>query len=132
MANKIISEADQQIGKNVRRCRTLADLDQGSLGRALRHPVSYQQISKIEMGYNRVSAIQLVDIAKACNCRVADLLAGVDPIVAEAGGFVEQITEGEGDLVRSYRRIRNPEIQKLVRTMCHALITETANSLRVS
>lgn len=130
MANKIISEADQQIGKNVRRCRTLAGLSQGVLGEAMRPPVCYQQISKIEKGYNRVSATQLVDIARACNCKVPDLLAGVDPLVAEGGGFVEQISEQEGDLVKTYRRIRNPELQKLVRTMCHALISETANSLR--
>jgi len=130
MQNKIVSEPDKKIGENIARCRSLAGMNQEALGIVMRPPVKYQQISKFEHGYNRISATQLVDMARAFGCRVADLLVGVDPIIAEEGGFAETITKQEGELVAGYRQIRNPEMQKLVRTLCRALITETANNLR--
>lgn len=127
---KVISEADRLIGQNILRHRNLEGLDQAALGEALRPPVRAQQISKFEYGYNRLSAMQLVDIARACKCKVSDLLAGVDELVAEGGGFVETITRQEGDLLREYRQIRSPKLKKLVRTMTKALLSETANNLR--
>lgn len=130
MATTVVSEADRLIGKNIRKMRILRDLDQMKLGEGMRPPISYQQISKFEMGYNRISATQLVDIARICKCKVSDLLAGVDALVSEGGGFVETISREEGGIIRDYRQIRNPKLQKLVRTMCHALIAETANGLR--
>lgn len=126
---KIVSEADLQIGKNIYAKRRLADLSQEQLGAALKPAVRAQQISKFEFGYNRVSATQLVDIAQACKCSVADLLSGVDPLIKQGGGFAEPFTAQEGAMVKHYRQIRNPELQKLVRTMCRALITETANKM---
>lgn len=132
MENNTTHEADKRLGANIAERRALAGFSQVHLGKEMNPKVSAQQISKFEHGVNRVCATQVVDIARALGCRVADLFEGVDTIIAEGGGFAEepQITKREGKLLRDYRKLRNPELQKLVTVLVHALITETANNMR--
>lgn len=125
-----IHAADVQLGKNIREARLLAGLSQEAVGAALNPPVSYQQVQKYEKGLNRISAAALVDIAKVCGVPVVNLYVGVSEVIAAGGGFVESITRNEGGMLREFREIRDPELQKLVRTMVSALCRDTAERMK--
>lgn len=125
-----IHAADEQLGKNIREARHLAGLSQEAVGAAISPPVSYQQIQKFEKGFNRVSASAFADIARACRVTVASLYVGVSEIIAEGGGFEEKVTRIEGGMLKEYREIRDPELQKLVRTMVSALCRDTAQRMK--
>ncbi len=122
--------ADVRLGKNIRDARHLAGLSQEAIGAAIIPAVSYQQVQKFEKGVNRISASALSDIARVCRVPVASLYTGVSEIIAEAGGFEENVTRLEGGLLREFREIRDPELQKLVRTMVSALCRDTAQRMK--
>lgn len=127
---KPIHEADVRLGANIRKARVIKGMSQEDVGKALKPPVSYQQIQKFEKGLNRISASALYDVACAFGVPVASLYDGVDEIIAVGGGFAETHTLNEGGLIREYREIRDPELQKLVRTMVSALCRDTAQRMK--
>ena len=66
---------DVIIGHNIRQRRLAAGMSQEKLGELL--GITFQQIQKYEKGTNRVGGSRMVQIAKALQCKVEDLFAGV-------------------------------------------------------
>lgn len=77
MAKREASDLDKIVGVNLNKYRTVAGFSQKALGNACAENLSSQQISKFELGINRISSIQLVEFAAVCGVTVLDLLAGV-------------------------------------------------------
>ncbi len=127
---KPIHEADAKLGANIRTARHMAGLSQQAVGSAINPPISYQQVQKFESGSNRISALALADIARICNVPVSALYIGVTDIIASKGGFREKVTRIEAGMLREFREIRDPELQKLVRTMVSALVRDTAQRMK--
>lgn len=93
------------IANRIRAYRILADLTQEQVGEAL--GVSGVQVQKYELGKSRVSAERLIDLARALNVSVLDLLGVCDTNAVDE--LLEIITEsGAGSLLRHYKRIKSP------------------------
>lgn len=120
---------DKIIGTNIGRFRKLAGVSQVALGAALTPPMSSQQISKYELGVNRITVTHLLGVAKALDRPIADLIDGVGDCIQASGGFAEIITRGDGNMIRQYRQIRNPELQGVVRMLVNALVKECAGKI---
>ncbi len=71
----VISEEDKVIGRNLRRLRGLARMNQTGLASEV--DISFQQIQKYENGKNRVSAIMLLKLSKALNVEVTAFYFGL-------------------------------------------------------
>jgi len=67
---------DAALGRNIRIRRKSLGLSQSALAAAV--GLTFQQVQKYESGANRVSFSKLAEIAKALNCRIADLIEGLD------------------------------------------------------
>lgn len=67
---------DLALGSLIRERRKVLGLSQTALANAA--GVTFQQIQKYERGFNRVSFSRLVEIARALDCRISDLVADVD------------------------------------------------------
>jgi transcriptional regulator with XRE-family HTH domain len=73
-------EANQHIGERIRIRRTLLNLSQQELGKAL--GMSFQQMRKYEIGTSSVGAGQLCEIAKALDVPVSFFYDGLDGVSA--------------------------------------------------
>ncbi len=78
---------DEQIGRNIRLRRIALKLSQKDL--ADRLELTFQQVQKYEKGFNRIALSRAYQIAQILDCRVSDLLDGVegDGLVASAPAF---------------------------------------------
>lgn len=87
--------------------------------------VSFQQIQKYENGANRISFSRLVQIARALDCRVIDLMEVLDNPVASADGedidlLARLRTPGAVELLGAYERMNGESrtaLLNLVRNM---------------
>ena len=87
--------------------------------------VSFQQIQKYENGANRISFSRLVQIARALDCRVIDLMEVLDNPVASAEGedidlLARLRTPGAVELLGAYERMNGESrtaLLNLVRNM---------------
>src|SRR4051794_27017003 len=116
---------DVEVGRRLKRRRTLLGVSQERLGELL--GVSYQQIQKYERGTNRIGSSRLYDI-----CRILDVPAGdflddaPSPFAAppppaappEPAGADERETL---ELVRAFRRIRDPVVRRRLFELTKAL-----------
>src|SRR4051794_25361005 len=132
---------DIEVGRRLKRRRTLLGVSQERLGELL--GVSYQQIQKYERGTNRIGSSRLYDI-----CRILDVPAGYflddapSPFAAlpppayglaeEPAGFAfdgpaappEPAGADEREtleLVRAFRRIRDPVVRRRLFELTKAL-----------
>jgi len=86
--------------------------------------VSFQQIQKYENGANRISFSRLVQIARALQCRVVDLMDVLDAPDRQGSGDFDILTRmrtpGALELLSSYERL-SPETRAslvhLIRTL---------------
>ncbi|MBV9509856.1 MAG: helix-turn-helix transcriptional regulator [Caulobacteraceae bacterium] len=76
---------DIVLGARIRDRRKSLGVTQTALAEA--SGVTFQQIQKYERGFNRVSFSRLVEIARALDCRVADLVDGLDEISSSRPDF---------------------------------------------
>jgi transcriptional regulator with XRE-family HTH domain len=80
--------------------------------------VTFQQIQKYERGANRVSFSALVRIAKALDCRVADLIEDVDGVAKAATACtpasVLLMQFGAADLLESYSKIQSKTVRQAI------------------
>lgn len=84
-----------------------------------------QQISKYELGKNRVSAGRLWEIAKILRTTIVYFYEGIDPVPArgrrglaeDAAGFSGPISDAANELISAFERIEDEDIRT-------ALITE--------
>ena len=70
--------ANQHIGERIRLRRTLLDLSQAELGKAL--GLSFQQMQKYERGTSSIGAGQLCGIARALDVPVSFFYDGLDGV----------------------------------------------------
>jgi transcriptional regulator with XRE-family HTH domain len=91
-------EANQHIGERIRIRRTLLNLSQQELGKAL--GMSFQQMRKYEIGTSSVGAGQLCEIAKALDVPVSFFYDGLDGVSAQPASEVRpepEVTERPDD-----------------------------------
>jgi transcriptional regulator with XRE-family HTH domain len=98
---------DIALGAAVRIRRRTIGLSQEAL--ADKCGVSFQQVQKYENGANRISFSRLVQIARALNCRVIDLMDVLDAPDRDTGGDLDLLarvrTPGAIDLLTAYERL---------------------------
>ena len=95
--------------------------------------VSFQQIQKYENGTNRISFSRLVQIARALQCRVVDLMDVLDTPEGDSAGEIDILnrirTPGALELLAAYERLA-PETRTsllgLLRTLTAAAASEPA------
>jgi transcriptional regulator with XRE-family HTH domain len=99
-----IRECDAALGRRIHARRRALRISQIALARAI--GVSVQQVQKYENGSNRISFSRLVDIARALNERMADLVGDSERPGGAAG--VERrhlVVRGARDLLRAYQTL---------------------------
>jgi transcriptional regulator with XRE-family HTH domain len=101
---------DVALGAAVRIRRRSLGISQESL--AEKCGVSFQQIQKYENGANRISFSRLVQIARALQCRVVDLMDVLDTPEGGSTGDLDLLTRmrtpGSLELLSAFERL-NPE-----------------------
>ncbi len=75
MAGTRASKVDDHVGRRVRERRLALGMSQEKLADAL--GISFQQIQKYEIGFNRVAASRLWDIAKALEVDIGYFFEGI-------------------------------------------------------
>lgn len=102
------------IASNIRTRRKIAGLSQADLGTCL--GVNFQQISKIELAKDHVTASQLWDIAKALQCSVACLYEGLND------GDESLIMDSDClSMISSYQKL-GPKTKAVVRSMLEEVL----------
>ena len=98
---------DVALGATVRLRRRTIGMSQEALAEQCN--VSFQQIQKYENGANRISFSRLVQIARALQCRVVDLLDVLDTPDNEGGADIDLLgrmrTPGALELLAAYERL---------------------------
>jgi len=119
---------DVHVGRRLRLQRTLRGLSQQKLGEAV--GLTFQQVQKYERGANRIGASRLHQFAKVLAVPISyffeEMSAEIESGEAPRGGFGEELaafgeTPGQTlaalekretlELVRTYARIRDPEVR---------------------
>ena len=113
---------DIGIGLKIRARRKAIGMNQPALGEHL--GVSYQQVQKYELGANRISSANLVRIAQALGCSIADLVEAP----SEGAGSPQRIDmlaeKGAAELLNAYVAISDARLKKLVLDMARALAAQ--------
>jgi transcriptional regulator with XRE-family HTH domain len=100
---------DIALGVSVRNRRKALKKTQGQLAAAV--DLTFQQIQKYERGFNRISFSRLVQIARALDCRIIDLLTEID---LDAGRSISRpyasppSADGEAELLAAYVALAPP------------------------
>lgn len=71
------SEYDQAVGARLKELRDVLGYSQTQVGQMMDPEVVYQQVSKIELGINRLSAGNLIMVCSGLGISVADFVKGV-------------------------------------------------------
>jgi len=89
--------------------------------------VSFQQVQKYENGANRISFSRLVQIARALECRVVDLMDVLDTSDGEVTGDLDLLTRmrtpGAVELLDAYEHM-TPEARGSLVTLLRALTSQ--------
>ena len=93
--------------------------------------ISFQQIQKYENGANRISFSRLVQIARALQCRVVDLMDVLDGPDREATGDLDLLTRmrtpGALELLAAYEQM-TPDARASLVTLLRALTNQAAGA----
>lgn len=117
-----------QIGRRLRDRRLALGLSQVDLARRL--GVTYQQVQKYERGANRIAADRLQDLARILDVPIPFFYgsAVAPPGLAEAAdGFlfdgmpVDGGRDEEGELLETFRRIRDARVRRRLFALMEAL-----------
>ena len=115
---------DVALGAAVRIRRRTIGISQEAL--AEQCGVSFQQIQKYENGANRISFSRLVQIARALQCRVVDLMDVLDGPDRETTGDLDLLTRmrtpGALELLTAYERMA-PEARTSLVGLLRAVTT---------
>jgi transcriptional regulator with XRE-family HTH domain len=114
---------DVAVGQNVKLRRLAVGLSQEKLGE--RMGLTFQQIQKYEKGTNRIGASRLVQIARALDCAVRDLLAGCDQ--GEVGPPIPQFSAAEIKHVLAFRAIKSEARRAVIINLTAAMASEPAD-----
>jgi len=122
---------DVALGAAVRIRRRTIGLSQEAL--ADQCGVSFQQIQKYENGANRISFSRLVQIARALQCRVIDLMDVLDGPDREATGDLDLLTRmrtpGAIELLAAYEQM-TPEARTSLVSLLRA-VTGPSSSVAI-
>ena len=126
---------DIYVGSKVKARRLILGLSQEELANAI--GLTFQQVQKYERGTNRISVSRLVDICKVLKTSVDYFFDGSFALNRVGGrnlamkGFSDSKQEAlEGDpmtkrdvleLVRSYSKIKSPQLKKQILEMAKAM-----------
>jgi len=120
---------DVALGAAVRIRRRTIGISQEAL--AEQCGVSFQQIQKYENGANRISFSRLVQIARALQCRVVDLMDVLDAPDRETSGDLDLLTRmrtpGALELLAAYE-VMTPEARSSLVTLLRAVTGASASS----
>ena len=120
---------DVALGAAVRIRRRTIGISQEAL--AEQCGVSFQQIQKYENGANRISFSRLVQIARALQCRVVDLMDVLDAPDRETSGDLDLLTRmrtpGALELLAAYE-VMSPEARTALVTLLRAVTGASASS----
>lgn len=116
---------DIALGAAVRIRRRTMGISQEAL--AEQCGVSFQQIQKYENGANRISFSRLVQIARALQCRVIDLMDVLDEPDRETTGDLDLLTRmrtpGALELLAAYEKLP-PDARSSLVTFLRILVAE--------
>lgn len=116
---------DVALGAAVRIRRRTIGISQEAL--AEQCGVSFQQIQKYENGANRISFSRLVQIARALQCRVVDLMDVLDVPESEGSGDLDLLTRirtpGALEVLSAYERM-TPDMRSSLVILLRAVSTE--------
>ncbi|MBW3559612.1 MAG: helix-turn-helix domain-containing protein [Proteobacteria bacterium] len=120
--------ADVEFGARIRLRRRELGMSQDELAR--RASVTFQQVQKYERGTNRVSISRAVQIARALNCRVADLLGDLEsdhePVDITAGVPAGMLMlDGAGPLLTAFSQIDSPQLRRRVLSLVKAMVEDS-------
>ncbi len=96
---------------------------------ARRASVTFQQVQKYERGTNRVSISRAVQIARALNCRVADLLGDLETdreavdITADGPARLLML-DGARPLLTAFSQIDSPQLRRRVLSLVKAMVDD--------
>ncbi len=102
-------QPDVALGALIRQRRKAAGVSQSAL--ALIVGVSFQQVQKYELGSNRVAFSRLVEVARALDCSILELIADLetigpgDRIALQRAAMVEQSTAASHSLAQEARTL---------------------------
>jgi transcriptional regulator with XRE-family HTH domain len=120
---------DVALGAAVRIRRRTIGISQEAL--AEQCGVSFQQIQKYENGANRISFSRLVQIARALQCRVVDLMDVLDVPESEGSGDLDLLTRirtpGALEVLSAYERM-TPDMRSSLVTLLRAVSTEAPSA----
>ena len=120
---------DVALGAAVRIRRRTIGISQEAL--AEQCGVSFQQIQKYENGANRISFSRLVQIARALQCRVVDLMDVLDAPDRVTSGDLDLLTRmrtpGALELLAAYE-VMSPEARTALVTLLRAVTGASASS----
>ena len=113
---------DISLGRNIRLRRKSLGMSQSALGEAV--GLTFQQVQKYERGKNRVSFSKLAGIATALQCRIADLIEGLedgsdnDPNDNRAALLGET---GALELLQTYAAVKSPRLRRAIISLAKGL-----------
>ena len=113
---------DIALGRNIRLRRKSLGMSQSALGEAV--GLTFQQVQKYERGKNRVSFSKLAGIATALQCRIADLIDGLeDGGDAEPGDDRAALLGETGalDLLQTYASVKSPRLRRAIISLAKGL-----------
>jgi transcriptional regulator with XRE-family HTH domain len=116
---------DVAMGLHIRARRKSLAMSQTTLAEAV--GLTFQQIQKYERGFNRVSFSRLVEIAHALDCRVVDLIAGLDdssvsrPLLQDQNALLS--VNGVPELLAAYT-VMPPSLRRAVLKLAVELAKE--------
>lgn len=133
LSTKAPDPMDIALGAAVRIRRRSLGISQEAL--AEQCGVSFQQIQKYENGANRISFSRLVQIARALQCRVVDLMDVLDAPDGQGANDLDILTRmrtpGALELLSAYERL-SPETRTsllgLLRTLAGERMAELAKA----
>ena len=125
LSTKAPDPMDIALGAAVRIRRRSLGISQEAL--AEQCGVSFQQIQKYENGANRISFSRLVQIARALQCRVVDLMDVLDAPDGQGAGDLDILTRmrtpGALELLSAYERL-SPDTRSSLLVLLRTLASE--------
>lgn len=118
--NRRPSTLEQYIGERIRRRRTRIGLTQEELAAAL--GCSYQQIQKYESGANRISAGNLLRLARRLDVPIDYFFLGWEEHPAGEGESEQsRASRHTADLIRSFEAVEDPGVRAAMAALARAV-----------
>ena len=113
---------DISLGRNIRLRRKSLGMSQSALGEAV--GLTFQQVQKYERGKNRVSFSKLAGIATALQCRISDLIEGLEDGAETDPGDNRAALLGETgalELLQTYASVKSPRLRRAIISLAKGL-----------